>query len=113
MESGFNYIQGEFLRLKDELAKSSVMVIPFGDYVECKNNFTLSQIRPVVFQVLDATVRYHRRIIGFHGIRAIDANDFTGAEYTINAIAEWLHYNRIHVDTITLVDLHNCYSKHF
>lgn len=39
MESGFNHIQGRFLQLKEQLEKSSVMVIPFGDYVESKNYF--------------------------------------------------------------------------
>ena len=89
------------------------MVIPFGNYSECKNDFTLSQIRPVVFQVLNAVISQRRRVIGFHGIRAVDTNDYRGAQCTIDAIEEWLHYNRSSIDSITLVDANNCYSKHF
>ncbi len=113
MESGFNNIQGRFLQLKEELEKSSVMVIPFGNYTEVKNEFTLNQIRPVVFQVLNAVVQHHRKNVGFHGIRAIDANDYLGAKYTISAIVEWLQYNKHTIDSITLVDARNCYSEHF
>lgn len=113
MESGFNNIQGEFLQLKDKLEKSSVMVIPFGNYTEQKNNFTLEQIHSVVFQVLDAVKVYQRRNIGFHGIRAINANDYTGAKYTIQAVGDWLRSNRNHIESITLVDAFDCYSEHF
>lgn len=113
MEPGFNNIQGRFLGLKDDLEKSTVMVVPFGNYVECKNNFTLNQIHSVVFQVLDAVKSQHRRTIGFHGIRAIDASDYMGAKYTVKAIVDWLHYNRCYIDSITLVDAFNCYEEHF
>lgn len=114
MESGFNNIQGEFLGKKDELEKSPVMVIAFGNYVENQPNcFTLNQIRPVVFQVLDAVKSNNRKVIGFHGIRVVDADDFTGAKCTIQAIAEWLKYNRKYIESITLVDLFNCYAEHF
>lgn len=113
MESGFNHIQGRFLQLKEQLEKSSVMVIPFGDYVESKNYFKLNQINTVVIQVLDAVVNQHRRRIGFHGIRAVDADDYLGAKYTMDAVIEWLRYNRSRVDSITLVDARNCYAKHF
>lgn len=113
MESGFNDIQARFLQLKDELEKSSIMVIPFGNYVGCPNNFRLDQIHSIVFQVLDAAVNQQRRNIGFHGIRAVDANDFIGAEYTIKAIVEWMKYNRNYIESITLVDARNCYAVHF
>jgi hypothetical protein len=104
MEPGFNNIQGRFLQLKEELEKSPVLVIPFGNYVECKNNFKLNQIHSVVFQVLDAVKSHHRKTIGFHGIRAIDASDYMGAKYTVNAIIDWLRYNRNCIESITLVD---------
>lgn len=113
MEPGFNNIQAEFLRLKEELEKTPVMVVAFGNYTVNKNNFTLSQIYPVVFQVLDSVISKNRKTIGFHGIRAIDADDYTSARYTISAISEWLRFNKKHVDSITLVDLFDCYSEHF
>ena len=113
MESGFNNIQARFLQLKEELEKSPVMIVPFGNYVECQNNFKLNQINTIVYQTLNAVVKQHRRNIGFHGIRAIDADDYTGAKRTINAIAEWLQLYRNCIDSITLVDAQNCYAEHF
>lgn len=113
IEQGFNDIQARFLQLKEELGNSPCMVVPFGNYVECPNMFSINQIPTVVFQVLDAVKNKQRKVIGFHGIRAIDASDYAGAMVTIHSIVEWLQHNRSSIESVTLVDRFNCYAEHF
>ena len=113
IEGGFSGINTEYWTREKELADSPVMVIPFNGSSPQKARITLNDIHRLVFMTLDAAAQHGKKNIGFHGIRAEDADDYTGAEYTIKAVAEWLSMKPGAVESVTLVDMRNCYKEHF
>lgn len=113
IEGGFSGINTEYWTREKELADAPVMVIPFNGSSPQKVRITLNNIHRLVFMTLDTAAQHGKRNIGFHGIRAEDADDHTGAEYTIKAVSEWLSMNPGAVESVTLVDIRNCYKEHF
>ena len=113
IEGGFSGINTEYWTREKELAEAPVMVIPFNGSSSQKVHIKLNDIHRLVFMTLDTAVQHNCKNIGFHGIRAEDSDDDTGAEYTIKAVVEWLSPHPNSVESITLVDKRNCYEKHF
>ncbi len=78
------------------------------DYPE----LSVRQIPDAVNNILDVLLTYKCKKIGFHGIKIFGVDDPTAEIYTIDAVVKWVKKHLNDIDSITMVDRFDSYSRH-
>ena len=109
LPDGMYMINGDYYRFKDNNPDNVVAAI--YDFHN-QQRLSLYQIPAAVNGILDMLYTYKCKKIGFHGIKVYGVNDYTAEHYTIDAVSNWLKKHFNDMDSITMVDRFNSYSKH-
>lgn len=109
LPNGMFMINGDYYRFKENNPDNVVAAI--YDFHN-QQRLSLSQIPVAVNGILDMLYTHKCRKIGFHGIKIYGINDYTAEHYTIDAVSNWLKKHFDEIDSITMVDRFDSYSKH-
>lgn len=122
LESGFNDINAEYLRVKESLKVSPFPVLSFGNYGENgypqhisefpNRSAAIQFIYTAINQTLSTLASYGCKRIGIHGIRIYGIDDYYTEEASLRAINQWVCNHAHSIDFVIAVDRFNCYARH-
>lgn len=109
LPNGMYMINGDYKRF--QFANPDNIVAAIYDFHN-QPNLSLQDIPFAVNTILDMLQVHNCKRIGFHGIKINGVNDFFAESYTIRAVSNWLSNHLDSIESITMVDRYDSYSKH-